>query len=110
MKIEVTFRNFDHTEAIDGIIKRKSEKLKKYVSGTTHLTWNCYIDSDGQVCEVNVSGFKGADITAKSKSSSLYKSVDQVVHKLERQLKKKRSMQRSRSTKGRKQFTEIEAS
>jgi putative sigma-54 modulation protein len=97
MKIDVTFKNFDHTPALDGVIKRKSEKLTKYTTPSAHLTWNCYVDNDDQVCEVSLSGFKGADIQATSKTGNLYKSVDQVIHKLERQLKKRITVERSRN-------------
>lgn len=89
MKLQVTFRNFDHTPALDELITKKSSKLKKYLQTNATVAWNCFIDSSDQVCEVNISGFQGPDIQATAKSDSLYKSIDLVIEKLEKQLRRK---------------------
>ncbi len=111
MKLQVTFRNFDHTEALDGIIRKKSAKLKKFASPNAHLTWNCFVDSADQVCEVSLSGFHGPDISAKAKSESLYKTVDMVIDKLEAQLKKRHRMMNAKvHDKRNRNFDQVEAS
>lgn len=92
MKLQVTFRNFDHTQALDELITKKSTKLAKYLPVNANLTWNCFIDSSDQVCEVNASGFQGPDVQAIAKSETLYKSIDQVIEKLEKQLRKRQRM------------------
>lgn len=89
MNVQITFKHFDHTQALDSLIMKKTKKLKKYLSTNSKVTWNCFIDRDDQICEVNLSGFKGPDITATAKAESLYKSIDLVIEKLEKQLRKR---------------------
>lgn len=109
MKLQVTFRNFDHTEALDSLIQKKTQKLKKYLGANTKVVWNCYLDKRDQVSEVNISGFSGPDISATAKTETLYKSIDQVILKLEKQLsKKQRDLNMRVSKKQNRNFTESE--
>ena len=88
MKVTVSFQNLEHTPSLDERIHEKSEKLNKYLEGKIHVKWNCFVKDHSHYAEVDLVGPK-CEFHATAKSDSLYKTIDQVVHKLEKQLSKK---------------------
>ncbi len=90
MKVTVSFRHLDHTPALDERIQEKSEKIAKYLDGNLHLKWSCEVkDGREHYAEVEVLGPK-FDYHAKAHSDSLYKTIDLVVAKIEKQVQKKK--------------------
>lgn len=85
MKCTITFKNFDHTEALDEKIREKSEKLKKYFDGETSINWTCWVEKNNQVAEAQIKN-KTANFVAKAESDSLYKTMDMVIDKLSNQI------------------------
>ena len=83
MKISISFQNFDHTETLDTKIKEKSEKLNKYVGPSGHIHWHCYVKENKHYAEI-----KFGNTHAKANSESLYKTIDMVLKKAEKQLVK----------------------
>lgn len=87
--ITITGRHLNVTPALRGYAMEKLSRLQKYfdrlmvahiiVSGEKHQ----------QVAEVNISA-NGFSISGKGKTPDIFASVDEVVNKLERQLKKHR--------------------
>lgn len=91
MKLSLNFKKMEHTDAIDDKIREKSEKLKKFFHGNLNVEWHCYIDDKrNHVAELNVKG-PSFHYHSKAKSDSLYKSIDQGVQKVLKQLEKKKS-------------------
>ena len=92
MQLEISFIHLDHTEALDQCIREKSEKLSKLMEGEgdVRLKWTCYVKEKQHCAEIHILGRK-MDIFAKDSSPSLYKSIDQALLKVEKQLSKRKS-------------------
>jgi putative sigma-54 modulation protein len=88
MKVTISFQHLDHTPSLDDRIKEKTSKLKKYMEGKTHAKWNCYVQDHVHYAEVDLVGPR-CEFHATAHSDSLYKSIDLVLHKLEKQIQKK---------------------
>lgn len=95
MKIISSFKHLEHTPAIDARIESKSQKLKKFFEGNFEVHWTCYIREDGQHCaDVKILG-PAFEYHAGAHAENLYKSLDLVINKLERQVHKKKSKWKS---------------
>lgn len=90
MKVTISFQHLEHTPSLDTRIKEKTTKLKKYMEGKTHAKWNCYVQDHVHYAEVDLVGPR-CEFHATAHSDSLYKSIDLVIHKLEKQIQKKSS-------------------
>ena len=98
MKVTIQFKHFEHTEAIDAKIQKKSSKLKKYFSGNTELIWTCSVKEEGkQVARLQVKG-PHFDFSAEAADKSLYHSLDLVVSKIEKQVSKRKDKLRNHTT------------
>lgn len=86
MNLEITFRHMEHTESIDEKIRQKLERLaRKHLSDNATVKWTCLVEHDEHVASVHVTD-KGRDIHVKAGSDSMYKTIDQVITKLEAQV------------------------
>ena len=91
MKIVSNFKHLEHTPSLDEKIEQKSQKLKKFLDGNLEVHWTCYVRDDGQHCaDIKVTG-PSFEFHASAHSDSLYKSLDLVISKIERQVHKKKS-------------------
>ncbi len=95
MKVTISFQHLEHTPSLDERIKEKSEKLKKYMEGKIHAKWNCYVEDHEHYAEIDLVGPK-CEFHASAKSDSLYKSIDLVLSKLEKQIQKKNSKRKNK--------------
>ena len=91
MKIHMTFKQMDATESLKQAVTDKSERLRKFVSDQTELHWIFFVEADRHVADLRVQG-PHIDYFAQSKTSDLYLSIDEVVDKLEKQLRKHKEM------------------
>ncbi len=88
MELKISYKHLESTPSIEEKIHKKAEKLKKYFHGKIHVDWICSIESGMHNSEVTVRGGH-LDCHATAVDDSLYKTFDEVVAKLERQLGKK---------------------
>jgi len=95
MKLKISFKNIEHTPALDQRIQEKSEKFDKYFQGSTSIQWFCYIDDNKHWAEIKVHGPKFS-FFAKACSDNMYKSFDLAVDKMERQIEKKKMQRRNK--------------
>jgi putative sigma-54 modulation protein len=95
MKLKISFKHLDHTPALDQRIKEKSEKFEKYFQGNVHVQWVCWVNENEHWAEVKVHGPK-FDFFAKAYADNMYKALDLVVDKMERQIEKKKDMYRNK--------------
>lgn len=90
MKIVSSFRNLEHTEALDQKIQEKSQKLKKYFEGNFEVQWVCFIREDGMHCaDIKLFG-PNFEYHASAFADNLYKTFDMVIAKITRQVQKKK--------------------
>ena len=96
MNVKINFHQMESSEAITAIIKKKSNKLKKFFSATTDIEWFLEAKKDGHSARALLDS-KGYHINADAKTHDLYKAIDDVVSKLEVQIKKKVSKSKDHS-------------
>jgi putative sigma-54 modulation protein len=95
MKIVSTFKNLEHTEALDERIEEKSQRLNKFFEGNFDVLWTCYIREDGQHCaDIKVVG-PAFEYHAGAFAENLYKTLDLAIGKIERQVHKKKTKWKS---------------
>lgn len=95
MKLKISFKHLDHTPALDQRIKEKSEKFEKYFEGNTNIQWFCWVHNDEHWAEIKVHGPK-FDFFAKACADNMYKSLDLVVDKMERQIEKQKDQMKNK--------------
>lgn len=91
MKIHMTFKHMDATEALKNQVNEKSERLKRFVGTDTEANWVCYLDGDMHVADLKVKG-PHIDYFAQSKTEDMYRSIDEASEKVEKQLKKNKEI------------------
>ena len=89
MQITVKGKNFDLTEALKSHANQKVGKMSRYSDAVITAEVTLSTERNWHVAEVTLFG-KGFDMHVEEKSKDMYNSIDRVVERLERQLKKQR--------------------
>jgi len=89
MKLTLFFKNIDHTPALDYRIEQKSEHLSKFFDGGFEVQWYCYAKTGFHSADICVIGPRYR-LRATASDDNLYKCLDQVVDKMEKQLHKRK--------------------
>lgn len=87
MKLIISGKNFDVTEALKERIRKKLGKLDKFFKPETETHVTMSIQKNRHNMEVTIF-FNGVVLRAEESSGDMYTSIDKVVDILERQLKK----------------------
>lgn len=95
MKLKISFKHLEHTPALDHRIAEKSEHFEKYFQGNISVHWTCWVHNDEHWAEVKVHGPK-FDFFAKASADNMYKSLDLVVEKVEKQFAKQKDLKRNK--------------
>ena len=90
MKIIITGRNIDLTDAIKDAVTTKLSRLEKYFTPDTEAYVTVSIQRDLQKVEVTVP-IKGHVIRAEQATDDMYVTIDMVADIIEKQLKKYRT-------------------
>lgn len=91
MKVKITYKHLKSTDGIDEVTKRKSAKLEKYFYGKTELLWNFAVEKNRHVAHGHLLG-NHIEFFAESEADSLYAAIDEVIAKLEKQIRKKKEI------------------
>jgi len=91
MKLTISFKHLEHTTSLDEKIREKSERLEKYLDGNVTADWVCWVEDNHHWAELKVHGRK-SNFFAKGSAETMYKALDVVVEKMERQLEKHKQM------------------
>jgi putative sigma-54 modulation protein len=88
MELRIAYKQMDSTPSIEERIREKATKLKRFFHGKISIDWICSVEKDAHHSDVTVSGdhFR---YHASSVDDTLYKTIDDVMQKLQRQLEKK---------------------
>ena len=89
LQITVKGKNFDVTEALKSHATQKVGKMSRYSDAVITAEVTLATERNWHVAEVTLFG-KGFDMHIEEKSKDMYNSIDRVVERLERQLKKQR--------------------
>lgn len=90
MNLQINFHQIDATDAIKSKIESKCEKLKKFFDGHFDVKWTCSTGKEGHHSHAIIAG-NGFTINADSTKDDLYKTLDDVISKAEKQLSKRKT-------------------
>lgn len=87
METRITARHFPLSEDLKEFTVQEVERLNKYFNNIIDCHFILDVEKYNQIAELNVKVY-GTVLTGKHKSSDIRTSIEKVVDKLERQLKK----------------------
>ncbi len=99
MRVNITFRHMQGTDAIKEHVIRKVERARKYLQGPVEANVVLSVERHLHQCDVTISAagwtFKGAEET-----EDMYTSVDKVMDKVERQIRRVKGREQARKGPG----------
>lgn len=101
MDIAVTFRHMRPTEGLRRYAEEKVSKIKKYLDSPIEAHVVLSVEKFRHIADVTLS-INGTWIKGIEQTDDMYSAIDQVMDKLEKQVKKSRSKIRNRRTENRK--------
>ena len=100
MQITVKGKQIDLTDSLKNYASEKMGKMSRYFDHMISAEVCLSIERNWHVAEITVFG-EGFDMRGEEKSTDMYNSIDRVIEKLERQLKKQKGKhERRRSARG----------
>ncbi len=87
MKVDITARNFDLSDAIQEYVTKKIEKLKHFDHYVIDSHMTIEKDKGTSIIELTIS-VKHSSITSRVKNPDIYMGINDAVRKVERQLEK----------------------
>ena len=105
MKVTVIAKNMELTDALKEIVQKKISKLEKYFEGNVEAKATLSVQKNRHKIEIMIP-FNGVVLRGEESTSDMYKSLDLVEDKLERQIRKQKT-RLSRKHSGSLRFGEI---
>lgn len=100
MQITVKGKQIDLTDSLKNYASEKMGKMSRYFDHMISAEVCLSIERNWHVAEITVFG-EGFDMRGEEKSTDMYNSIDRVIEKLERQLKKQKGkLERRKSARG----------
>ena len=90
MKISITGRHVDITNALNSYIKTKFQKLKKYSENIINIHTILTVEKERMKAEATLKT-KNGNLFAANEENNMYAAIDEIVEKLDRQLKKQKA-------------------
>ena len=87
MQLSISGHHLDITEAIKQHSTEKLSKIKHHFDHLININMVSGVEKDVQKAEATIH-VSGADLFAKAESSDMYASIDQMVNKLDSQIRK----------------------
>ena len=106
MRVSVIAKNTTATPALKDMVEKKLSKVKKYFNPDVEAKATLSVQKNKQKVEVTIP-FNGVILRAEEATDDMYKSIDLVVKKLERQIRKQRT-KLSRKNNESLRFTQID--
>lgn len=94
MEITVKAKNFDVTDSLRNHAKQKLSKTTRFSDNVMTAEVVLTVERNWHVAKITLN-CKGSDLHAEEKSTDMYNSIDRVVEKLERELKKQKEKETS---------------
>lgn len=88
MEVKISYRQLEAQPQVEERITGKAQKLKKFFNGKMHVEWICIKEGDQHQSDVVVRG-DHFEVFASSQNANLFKTIDDVTDKLEKQIQKK---------------------
>ena len=90
MKVTVIAKNMELTDALKEIVQKKISKLEKYFEANVEAKATLSVQKSRQIIEVTIP-FNGVILRGEEATDDMYKSIDLVEEKLERQIRKQKT-------------------
>lgn len=90
MRITVTGKNIEMTSALKNVVESKLERLEKYFKPDVEAHATLSVQKNRQIIEVTIP-FNGVILRGEEENKDMYASIDLVVDKLERQIRKQKT-------------------
>jgi ribosomal subunit interface protein len=87
MKLNITTRNFDLSDALQEYVTKKIEKLKRFDHYIIDSNMIIEKDKGSSIIELTLS-VKHSSVTSRVKNPDIYMGINDVTRKVERQLEK----------------------
>jgi putative sigma-54 modulation protein len=97
MQIAVTFRHMETDEGIKDYVKGKVQRLEKYIENSQEVHVVLSGEKFRHIAEITIIG-EGLTLNSQGRNNDLYAAIDQMVEKMERQIRERRGkVRRKRS-------------
>jgi len=93
MQIGVTFRHMETDEPIKDYVKEKVQRLEKYIVNPMEVRVVLSAEKFRHIAEITVIGNR-VTLNSQGRNSDLYAAIDQMVEKVERQIRERRGKAR----------------
>ena len=90
MKIDVVAKNIEVTPALREMVEKKISKLDKYFDPNVKAKATLSVQKNSQIVEVTIP-FNGVILRVEESTDDMYKSIDLVEEKLQRQIRKQKT-------------------
>lgn len=87
MQLNITGHHMDMTDSLQNYVETKLEKLERHFDNVTNVHVVLSVEKQRQKAEASVH-ISGADLYADAVNEDMYASIDAMVDKLDRQIKK----------------------
>jgi len=103
MQLNITGHHVDVTDSLQNYVESKLERLERHFDNVTNVHVILTVEKQRQKAEATIH-ISGADVFADAVNSDMYASIDALIDKLDRQIKKhKEKMQDHHRSEGRAQ-------
>lgn len=103
MQLNITGHHVDITDSLQNYVESKLERLERHFDNVTNVHVILTVEKQRQKAEATIH-ISGADVYADAVNSDMYASIDALIDKLDRQIKKhKEKMQDHHRSEGRAQ-------
>ena len=89
MKISITGRHVNITDTLNSYTKTKFQKLKKYSENIINIHTILTVEKERMKAEATLKT-KNGNLFAANEENNMYAAIDEIVEKLDRQLKKEK--------------------
>ena len=89
MQVAVTFRHMEADEEVKAYVRGKVQKLQKYVENPREVHVVLAVEKFRHIAEITIIGNGGA-FNSQGRDNDLYAAIDQMVDKMERQIRERR--------------------
>lgn len=95
MQVRVTARHFDLTDNLNSYAQDEIKRLEKYFDHIIEANLTMTIEKNRQIAELSVKVYR-TTLTSKAKTYDMYLAIEQVVSKMETQIKKYKAKLKSK--------------
>jgi putative sigma-54 modulation protein len=89
MQVAVTFRHMEADEGVKAYVKGKVQKLQKYIANPREVHVVLSVEKFRHIAEITIVG-DGGTFNSQGRDNDLYAAIDQMVEKMERQIRERR--------------------